>query len=398
MAGLGPLQKSPMVDFQLFHLVGQMAWRGDLLEAYRIASLLQAQLEATGAMAFMPWTYPPPFDLVAALLACGPLGISYLLFTGATLTSFLLVLHRIAGPSFPLVLLALYPALLMTIACGQNGFLIGTLIGLAALALRRDRAIAGVPLGLMIIKPHLACAFAVHGVATGRWRMLAVAAATAGLAGAIATLVLGPAVWGAALAATREARLFLAEGMYPLRRMISVYAALRSFGSPAWVASLGQAVVGVSAMALLARAARRSMPAGRLLGLACLATLFVSPYAYDYDLPIYGIALGFLMPDLLRLSRRAELIALLALSAAACACGWVSTFWVQLTNPALLDQGIIPGVDAMVPSFAGPIMLGIAGVIVIVLRRDPGRVTDAATPGADPSSPPLGNASSAVVL
>lgn len=395
------LHKKPMVDFDLFHMVGRMVWRGELLDAYSIASLLEAELKFTGATAFMPWTYPPPFDLMVALLACVPLGVSYLLFTGATLASFLVVLHRIAGPFTPLVLLAIYPALLMTIACGQNGLLTGTLIGAAALALRRNRATAGVSLGLMIIKPHLVVAFAVHSVMTRRWRMVAVAVATAGLASTVATVVLGQAVWGAALAATHQARIFLAAGVYPLHRMISVYAALRSFG-PAWIAFLGQAVVALSAMALLIRATRKSMSADRLLGLTCLATLFVSPYAYDYDLPILGVGLGFLMPDLVRLSRRGELIGLLALSAAAGGCGWFSTFWVQLTNPALLERGVTLGADALAPSFAGFIMLGIVASIGRIFRRDRGQAVEETAQGGDwclePSRLTLGNASSVVVL
>lgn len=402
MANLLPGQTSPIGDFQLFHMVGRMVWRGELLQAYSMASLLQAEVKIVGVMDFMPWTYPPPFDLVAALLACGPLGISYLLFMGLSLTSFLLVLQRIAGPSFPLVLVALYPALLMTISCGQNGFVTGTLVGLAALGLQRNRAIAGVPLGLMIIKPHLVGAFAVYGLMTGRWRMLVVAVATTGLASAIAGLLLGPAVWGAALAAAREAQLFLAAGLYPLYRMISVYAAVRSLGAPAWVAFAAQAVIALSGMVLLTLATRRSMPANRLLGLTCLATLFVSPYAYDYDLPIYGIALGFLMPDLVRLGRRGELVALLALSAAASGGGWVSTFWLQLTNPALLERVMTPGVDTLTPSVAGLIMLGIVTLIARVLTRDRGHPVDATAPGgpriAEPRNLPLGNASSAVVL
>ena len=392
LAAVGPVHNGPMIDFELFHVVGQMVWSGRLLDAYNFASLAQAQLQLTGNTDFLPWTYPPPFDLLAALLACGPLWASYLIFTGATLTSFLLVLRRIAGPSFPLILLAIYPALLVTIACGQNGFLTGTLIGVAALLLKRDRSIAGVPLGLMIIKPHLAGAFAVLGLVTGRWRMVTVAVATAGLTGAIAGLILGPAAWSAALAATGEARLFLAAGSYPLHRMISVYAALRSLGSPASIAFMGQAVVTLSAVALLGLAARRSMPAGRLLGLTCLASVFLSPYAYDYDLPIYGIGLGFLMPDLLALGRRRDVVALLAASVAACGCGGVSTLWRQLA----------PGVGAPVPSWPGLIMLGVAALMIRVLGQDRERALDGAVQGGrsigGPSVSQLGNASSPMVL
>ena len=64
------------------------------------------------------------------------------------------------------------------------------------------------------------------------------------------------------------------------------------------------------------------MPPAQVLGLMALASLLVSPYAYDYDLPIGGIALALLMPDLLRLTTERERVALFGLSCFACLFGF----------------------------------------------------------------------------
>ena len=49
----------------------------------------------------------------------------------------------------------LFPAMAITIGCGQNGFLTGALIGLVCLNVERRQLLAGLALGAMVIKPHL---------------------------------------------------------------------------------------------------------------------------------------------------------------------------------------------------------------------------------------------------
>ncbi len=40
------------------------------------------------------------------------------------------------------------------------------------------------------------------------------------------------------------------------------------------------------------------MPARFTLGIAAIVSVMISPYAYDYDLPIVGVGLALLLPDL----------------------------------------------------------------------------------------------------
>ena len=112
-------------------------------------------------------------------LLCFSCGLAYSLFISGSLAAYFLTLRRIACESYVPILIITFPALIINIRCGQNGFLTGALIGLTCLYLRKGSALAGLPLGLMIIKPHLAIALAVYAIANRRWKVVAIALATA---------------------------------------------------------------------------------------------------------------------------------------------------------------------------------------------------------------------------
>jgi hypothetical protein len=355
----------PLVDFDMFHLVGQMIWRGELHLAYRFQTLLEAQRAVTGSDQFMPWTYPPQFDLLVAPLALMPRWLAYGLFTAATMFGYLAVLKRLAGEHLPLVLFAIFPALTITIACGQNGFLTGMLMGLVCLYLERRRSLAGIPLGLMIIKPHLAAASAVYTVLSGRWMTVTVAAATVIMTSAIATGIFGADIWYSVLGAAKEARIFLENGMYPLFRMVSVYAALYSLGVPAWGALAAQIMVAGLCLLMVSFAVLTAWPVRSALGLAAMSSLLVSPYAYDYDLPIFGIGLALLLPELIRLGTTNERAVIYGLTFLASLFGLAQSFRLQVQYGPNAKFG-----DELTPlSLAGLFLIVILGMTWRILGR-----------------------------
>lgn len=354
-----------LMDFDAFYIVAQMIWRGEIVQAYHFATLFEAQKAMSGTQSFMPWTYPPPFDLVIAPLALLPPGLAYGLFTGGTFATYLTILKRVSGEHFPLALIVLLPTLAVMISCGQNGFLTGTLIGLTCLGLQRRSALAGLPLGLMIIKPHLAIAFAVYTLASRRWATAGVAAATLLAASALATLLLGPEVWAAFLRSAKEARVFLEQGMYPLFRMVSPYAALHTLGAPAALAMAAQILAAVLALGLVALAVHRGWPLRQTLGLTAFASLLVSPYAYDYDLPVLGIGLALLLPDLIRWGSEAERAALYGLTLFAGGFGMAQSFRLRV------ESGPQPALDLSDPplSVAGLALIALVALAWRILRR-----------------------------
>ncbi|MBR0740093.1 DUF2029 domain-containing protein [Bradyrhizobium liaoningense] len=336
-----------LADFDAFHIVALHVWRGDLVQVYHFESLLKMQMEAAGgATGFMPWTYPPQYDLLVAPFAFLPVGVGYLLFTAGTLALYLVTLRAMAGRNFAQVLVILFPALAITIGCGQNGFLTGALIGLVCLNVERRQWLAGLALGAMVIKPHLAIAVGLYLLATRRWIVLGTAAAVVLASSLLCTLLFGWQIWTAWLGAIRESAVFLEQGFYPLFRMISAYAALYKAGLPASVAVWGQAAVaGVALLAVLLGAARNVSPQFAL-GVSVMVSVMISPYAYDYDLPMLGIGLALILPDLTKLTRPRERSAIYSLILLAGAYGLLQSgrLAVQFGQKVDPDQHFAPAI------------------------------------------------------
>lgn len=294
-------------DFGAFYIVAQRVWLGDVDLTYQFSSFMKMQAEASdGASGFMPWTYPPQFDLILSPLAFLPGWAAYLLFTSVTLAAYLMTLRAIATNNFAQVLIILFPAIATTIGSGQNGFLTGALMGLVCINGERRQALAGIALGAMVIKPHLAIAAGVYMLLMQRWTAIAVAVATVVASSLICTVAFGPHIWVVWLDGLKDSAAYLEQGQYPLFRMISAYATLYTAGASSTVAFWGQAATACLALGALAFSAARGPTSRFALGVATLTSVMISPYAYDYDLPIVGIALALLLPDLSTLTTLRE--------------------------------------------------------------------------------------------
>jgi hypothetical protein len=364
---LPPQDPSPrtFADFDAFYLAAHMVWRGEIHQAYHFLMFTRAQEAFFGAPRFLPWAYPPQFNLLVAPFAFLPYGAAYGLFTSTTMAAYLLTLKRLSGNGFAVIVLATSPAILVTILCGQNGFLTGALIGLTCVGLQGRHTLAGLPLGLMIIKPHLAVAHAAFMLMTRRWAAVIVGAVTVAATIIMTTMLLGMNIWAAFVAGADEARSFLKVGTYPLFRMVSVYSALLSFGFSATTALMGQVMVAILVLAIVCLAALCGLPVRQSLGLTAIGSLLISPYAYDYDLPILGIGLSLLLPDLLRRGSRREQVVILALSFVTCVIGLAQTF-LRLKAPV---EAIAKAGDNMALSFAGLTLLIVLGLICRILER-----------------------------
>jgi hypothetical protein len=365
VTGIGQIKASKaFVDFDVFYIVAQLIWFNELEQAYSFSTMGVVQEAIAGKKIFMPWTYPPQFDLLLAPLAFLPVGIAYSLFTGGTMIVYLATLRAIAGKSFIPTLLLLLPVITITMACGQNGFLTGTLIGLTCLGVQRGWSLAGVPLGLMVIKPHLAVAFALYTLVARHWSIAFVAAVTVTTTSALATTLLGLGVWVAFLAGVKEAAGFLENGLYPLFRMVSPYAVLRTFGFSAAIALAAQILVAVLSLTIVFLARHRGFSVRQSLGLTAIASLLISPYAYDYDLPIYGIGVALLLPDLIRIGTRLEQFGFYSLSLLAGLTGLAQTqMEISFTNnPA---NG-----ESLPVSLAGLALVALLGLAWRIVARD----------------------------
>lgn len=369
-----PSPDKTVVDFHAYYVAGTLGLEGRAGDGYDIKKMEKAQQTYTGVKVFMPWTYPPPFTLFVTALAALPIGLAYGLFIGLTLAFYIVVLKRIAGAHLPGVVIAMLPIILLTVMTGQNGFLTGGLIGLFLLALMQRKAAAGIPLGLMVIKPHLAVGIALLSLIERRWQAMAIAAAIVLAALALPTIAFGPSIWTAFLDGVRESSGFLAQGKYPLFRMTSIYATVRSAGLSPDMAFALHGAGALAAITLLLHGWRRKLPPHLLAASVCAASLFVSPYNYDYDLCILGVGLAFVLPGLLERTRALEQFALLALC-------WAGTGYGLIT--AFVRQPEIAGIGKDPLSLMAPPLLLLIALVALALRREARvRVSEPAVPSA----------------
>lgn len=366
--GLGDAYAA-LIDFDAFHVAGQLVWEGRAAAGYAAAEMAPAQAAFSGTADFMPWSYPPQFDLVAAALALVPRALSFTLFVGLTLMAYLWVLRRLAGGWLWPVLIAAGPAIEINLKIGQNGFLTGALAGGFCLMALEGRARAGLPLGFMVIKPHLALGLGVWLLAGRRWGAVGIAAAVVVLTSALATLAFGPGIWAAFLGGAAETSAFLQKGVYPLYRMGSLFAALRGLGLPAGPALAAQAVLALAVCAVTAFAALRIADRRLSLAVAVFGTVMVSPYSYDYDLTLLGVALALVAPRLMAVAGDGALLAVLVLAWAATGTGLAH---VALAGPA----GAAPIVPTGAIAFAA--YAGLAILVARLLGRVPAGVPRAA--------------------
>lgn len=321
-----------LTDFDAFYVAGIMADRQQASETYHAVDMIAAQQEITGTRSFMPWAYPPPYTLFVQGLAQLPIGVAFLLFIVASFAFYLSVLRQIAGAYLPGVLIAILPTILITVRTGQNGFLIAGLIGCFILAFMRRRAIAGVPLGLMVIKPHLAAGIALLALVERRWVVIGIAAAISAAALLASTVVFGTGIWPAFFGGVREAGQFLAAAYYPMFRMSSIFATVRVFTGSTSLALAFQAIGALAGVIFLVFAWYRCWKPRTLAAVACIVSLLVSPYNYDYDLAILGVAIALVLPDIVEHTSRRELFVLLLLS-------WATTGYGYVTNAVLESSG-----------------------------------------------------------
>ncbi len=367
-----------IIDFQIFHLVGQMIWDGQLAQAYDFPTLHAIQVARTGSTDFMTWSYPPQFDLVVAVLGLLPRALSYFLFTTLTLAGFLFVLRKLAGSYNAAVLAAIAPSLFIAARSGQNGFLTGGLIGLFCLLMLQRKTLAGLPLGLLIIKPHLAVGISALVLVTRSWKIIALGAVVVALSFAAATLAFGPGIWRTFLDGAAQTSGFLWQEYFPAFYMTSAFAVVSSFGFSTGTAMKVQIAVAIIALIVIVAVHRARAPRRVQVGVAVLVSVIISPYNYGYDLPMLGVALALLFPIVDRSGIGVEKAAVFVLA-------WTATGWGALRNSMRLAQSenhATYGADP-VPSLAGIAIFILVLIILNIVRRElaPRRIAAQLRPG-----------------
>ncbi|MGQ0558747.1 MAG: glycosyltransferase family 87 protein [Sphingosinicella sp.] len=279
-------------DFVNVYSAGALTLSGQLELLYSIDAYRQFQLDLFGTgLRYHNYSYPPVTLLYTWLFALLPYPAALLAWLGGTGALFGLAARpycREAG--LPLWAALLAPACLISLWAGHYGFLLGALWLGAFSLLDRRPLLAGLLIGVMVVKPHLAMLIPLVLLRRRAWTAFAAAAATAILLVLLSGAVFGFELWQTYLTETAMVQAAMVDdvGAFFLTMMPTLTPALSIAGLPVGLALAGQAMVALAAIfVLLAR-----LPADpRQAGLAtALATFLVLPYAFSYDMTVAGLA------------------------------------------------------------------------------------------------------------
>jgi hypothetical protein len=282
-------------DFITFWSASLAALDGHAPAAYSFAGIFHyEQIAVPASKLIFGWYYPPSFYLLILPLAKLPYVPSFLLWMVSTTALYVATVRRVVKDSTAMWCLAAFSGLWMNLLHGQNAFLTAALAAAGLLCLKRRPYLAGVLIGLLAIKPHLALLFPLALIAGRAWRTLVTAAATAFALTAAGTAVLGRATLMACIHNLGSPRVLLETGALPWPKMPTIFAFARLLGIPVAVAYGLHAVVAAAAAAIVWRVWRNSEDWGLRGAVLMSATFLISPYVFDYDLAWLAFPIAWL--------------------------------------------------------------------------------------------------------
>jgi alpha-1,2-mannosyltransferase len=291
-------------DFSSFYAAGSLILDGRAGDVYNMAAHYVREQQILGtATPYYSWLYPPIFLLLAAPLAAMPYPLALAVWQISTLVLYLAVIGVIVGrmgkqgmtigPIW-LAVAAGFPAVLINLGHGQNGFLTAGLFGAALLALPTRQFLAGALFGLLAYKPQFALVVPVALLAAGQWSAVVAAGITVMALVGLTSLVFGVDLWLAFVASTETSRkLLLEQGDVGFEKLQSVFAAVRMWGGGVPLAYAAQGIASVAVMCGIAWTWRSACDRDLKSALLVVATLLASPHVLDYDLVMLALAIAF---------------------------------------------------------------------------------------------------------
>lgn len=290
------IQKNPLgSDFIQFWSVSHIGLHEHPALAYDMSYLTAVEKGFVPTLdGFLPWRYPPTFYLLVLPFSLLPMWLAWLGFVSITLGMYGAVFSQAirvgrsdgSGVAVPRALwcLAAFGPIWFNLMAGQTGFLTASLAAGALLCLDRRPVLAGVLIGLLCVKPHLAVLFPLCLIAVGAWRAFCAAAVTVIVFTALSVSVLGMDTLGAFLHGLQEAGQLLETGQSAVRKMPSFFVGLRLLEVPVALAYVAHGVVALLATWAVWRVWRRGGDT-RLRNAALMTgSFFISPYVFDYDM------------------------------------------------------------------------------------------------------------------
>ncbi|MGQ0741224.1 MAG: glycosyltransferase family 87 protein [Alphaproteobacteria bacterium] len=283
-------------DFVNVWSAGKLVLAGTPEAAYDWTSHKSVEAAALGHSfaGYFGWHYPPAFLFVAAGLALLPYLAAFFVWMAATLPAYLIVVQRILPFRDAVFLAVAFPATLLNVWVGQNGFLTAALVGGALFLLPGRPLAAGILFGLLSYKPQFGILVPIVLIAAGAWKAFGSAALTAVFLAGLSWAAFGGDTWQAFFASlphTNEA--VLAGGMAGWNELQSLFGVLRWIGAGYVPAFALQLAFATALAVVLCIVWRRQIAYEMKAAALASAVLLATPYVYIYDLTVLMVAAAF---------------------------------------------------------------------------------------------------------
>jgi alpha-1,2-mannosyltransferase len=279
-------------DFVNVYTSGTLVLNHHLDILYDVNAYRSYQLDLfQQSLKYHNYSYPPVTLLYTWLFALVPYPVAYVAWLGGTGAFFTWAARPyLKGAGLPVWMALAAPASIINMWAGHYGFLVGGLWLAAFHYLPKRPWLAGVLIGCIIVKPHLAVLAPFVLLWRGEWRAVVAASATSiGLVLA-SILVFGPDLWEVYLTRTATLQVGMVDdlGAFYILMMPTLMPSLAILHVGTFAAAIAQGIVAVAVIALLLW----KMPKdSKQAGLAtATATFLVLPYAFTYDMTVVGIA------------------------------------------------------------------------------------------------------------
>jgi hypothetical protein len=283
-------------DFSNVYAAGSLTWQGRAADAYAPALQHAAEKAVFDGrdVPFYGWHYPPFFFAIAFLVAALPYAGGLALWLVASFAAYVAAIRAILPRRETLLIAAAFPAVLVNVGHGQNGFLTAALLGGALHWLDRRPWLAGVLIGLLAYKPQFGVLIPVALLAGGRWRTIGAAALTVAALVGVSFAMLGSGIWHAfADSMNFTQTVVLEQGGTGWQKIQSIFSAVRALGANVPTAYAAQGML----LALLAASLAWLWHSGAAFELKAaalaLASLLATPYVLDYDFVVLAVAIAF---------------------------------------------------------------------------------------------------------
>jgi len=285
-------------DFIAFWSAGYLANQDTPEKSYEPEQIYKASKIAVPANKNQyVWSYPPPFFFVTQQLAKLPYLAALSIWSLTGLFGYLFVIHKLHPIPDNLWLSAGFFPVFINFLQGQNGFLSTILLAGAFYNLTSRPVIAGILIGLLSYKPQLGLIIPLALLA-GRYYLVFISAtATILTINALAFMSFGFATYQAFFYNLKNAHALIDQGLLPLYKMPSFFAALRFHGIHSTIALSLHILIGLVVAIMTVYVWRRSISLELKISTLILGSLVVPHHLNDYDLTLLIIPIVFLVKN-----------------------------------------------------------------------------------------------------